>query len=251
MCTVTWVDLENGYQVFFNRDERRTRQPALPPEPRAHGGMRYLAPADGDFGGSWLAVNEVGLTLALLNGYAAGDEEAAAPVGGFLSRGLLPLSLIACDSATTAMEHLRLEPLDRYRSFLLIAFESRGRPSLARWTGGGLSVDSTLDAGAPLVSSSFDTDEVRSRRTELFRRMKQEWTGSETALHLAYHSSHLPARGAYSPCMHRPDARTVSLSRVRVEPSRIAFDYRTDSPCRARFVDGNRDWTASVALVTS
>ena len=31
--------------------------------------------------------------------------------------------------------------------------------------------------------------------------------------------------------MHRPDAETVSFSRIQVEPGRIRFDYAPHSPC--------------------
>jgi len=248
---MTWLERKEGHQIFFNRDERRTRRPARPPEPREQRGVRYLAPEDGDFGGSWIAVNEAGLTLALLNGDSSRDEEAKDPEGGYLSRGLLLVSLIDCATVATVLERLHGSALDRCRSFLLFTFEPFHPPQLTRWTGSELLPATAVDGGVPLVSSSFDTEEVRARRTELFRRMKQEWKGDPAALHLAYHASHLPARGAYSPCMHRPDARTVSFSRVAVDSGRAVFDYRADSPCGGSFPGTNRNWTTSAELVIS
>ena len=62
------------FRLFFNRDERRTRRPAIPPAVHRKGDTRFIAPRDGDFGGSWLGVNEHGVSLCLLNGYAAEDE---------------------------------------------------------------------------------------------------------------------------------------------------------------------------------
>jgi len=35
--------------------------------------------------------------------------------------------------------------------------------------------------------------------------------------------------------MHRADAKTVSLARVRVTPARVTLAYAAGSPCRARF----------------
>ncbi|HXV77157.1 MAG TPA: hypothetical protein VD788_12640, partial [Candidatus Polarisedimenticolaceae bacterium] len=93
MCTMTWSEREDGYEVLFNRDERRTRKPAAPPSIRQAGSLRYLAPADGDFGGAWIAVNELGLTLAIENGYLDQDDLSREPAGGFTSRGLLVTSL--------------------------------------------------------------------------------------------------------------------------------------------------------------
>ena len=49
--------------------------------------------------------------------------------------------------------------------------------------------------------------------------------------HRAYHRSHHPERGPYSPCMHRPDAKTVSYSEVTVSDEQVCFRYRPLSPC--------------------
>ena len=70
MCTVTWVHSQAGYELFFNRDERTGRGPESPACEAETNGVRWLAPRDSDAGGTWLAVNEHGLTLGLLNGYA-------------------------------------------------------------------------------------------------------------------------------------------------------------------------------------
>jgi len=46
MCTVSWIHDSDGYEVLCNRDEKLTRQPALPPQIRERDGIRYLAPVD-------------------------------------------------------------------------------------------------------------------------------------------------------------------------------------------------------------
>ena len=230
MCTMTWFYGAQGSQVFFNRDERRTRRPALPPAVHTRGGRRFVAPLDGDFGGSWLAVNECGLTLALHNAYA--DTSTAPPADGYTSRGLLLTSLIELSTAEDVLERLEQDGLRRFRSFLLTVFPVRELPIVASWIGQRLQVRRHVENALPLVSSAFDSAEVQSRRFELFRRMRQESRVAPFELHLAYHASHLPQRGAYSPCMHRPDACTVSFSRIRVEQEQVLFDYAPHSPCR-------------------
>ena len=67
MCTVSWTPLDGGYALAMNRDERRTRAPATPPERRELDGVPVLLPRDGEAGGTWIAVNALGHTLALLN----------------------------------------------------------------------------------------------------------------------------------------------------------------------------------------
>lgn len=193
--------------------------------------MRFLAPLDGDFGGSWLAANEYGLTLALHNGYAGDDRNAVEPAGGFVSRGLLLTSLIDAGGCAEVVQRLRREELGRYRSFLLTAFAPGSGPVLARWIGGALQLDAKATPSPPLVSSAFDGERVRARRAELFRRMRRARHPDPESLHLAYHRSHAPRRGALSPCMHRPEARTVSFSWVRVDQEQVRFAYAPHPPC--------------------
>ena len=76
MCTVSWLPEPGGFTLCFNRDERRTRGAALPPESRRAGGRAFLAPYDSDHGGTWLAVNDAGLALGLLYAWAMGWEGA-------------------------------------------------------------------------------------------------------------------------------------------------------------------------------
>ena len=71
MCTVTWLPGRNEYRLFFNRDERKTRKPAAPPALHEHHGVRQLYPVDGTAGGTWLGVNEYGVTVGILNHYVA------------------------------------------------------------------------------------------------------------------------------------------------------------------------------------
>ena len=213
---MTWLERHGGYEVFFNRDERRTRKPAAPPRVAQAGGTRFVAPFDGDFGGSWIAVNQHGLTLALQNGYVDLDDVAHEPPQGFESRGLLLTSLAGVSSKDEMLRSLETQDLHRFRSFLLMLFDAHGAPSLVRWLRGTRELDPA--PAMPLVSSSFETLEVRRSREQVFRELARAHEGDSRELHLAYHESHRPARGPASVCMHRPEAHTVSFSRVEVHP---------------------------------
>src|SRR5258706_2502276 len=105
MCTATWILEDGGYEVFFNRDELRTRKPALPPGVKERDGVRILAPEDGDAGGTWLGANEHGVSVGVANGPR---ETSARP---FRSRGLLVLDLLASpDLAGARKRILSLDP---------------------------------------------------------------------------------------------------------------------------------------------
>jgi hypothetical protein len=229
---MTWRNRDGGYEVFFNRDERRSRQRASPAASRVSGSTRYLAPADGDFGGSWIAVNECGMTLALENGYVDADDSLREPEDGFTSRGLLLTELIGCASVERVLDRLETMSLGPYRSFLLTIFSADGNGVLARWMRGRLRLDHGIDGLMPIVSSSFETEAVCRTRRAVFSGMIGDGGIGSTGLHLAFHASHSPERGPSSPCMHRPEARTVSFSHIEVDPQEVRFHYVGHSPCR-------------------
>ena len=90
MCTLTYLLTEHGYEIYFNRDEQRARLLALPPQ--FNPSREAIYPIDANGQGTWLALTQSGLSLALLNNYQA----PATPVDeNSISRGQLILSLLA------------------------------------------------------------------------------------------------------------------------------------------------------------
>ena len=121
MCTVTWAASATGYRLFMNRDERFTRGSAEPPGVHRDTTVQYLSPTDSDAGGTWIAANEHGLTVCLLNHYPA---EPCGPGGertGYRSRGHLVRDLIPARSAAEVSAAIRRMELARYRPFTLLA----------------------------------------------------------------------------------------------------------------------------------
>ena len=232
MCTVTWIVLPElgagaGYELFFNRDERRTRRPALPPTAAERDNVRYLAPTDADAGGTWLCVNELGLTLGLLNGYELRDGERS----DVRSRGELVRELAGCPALDDVATRLAARDLTCFRSFQLLALEACGRPRVFHWDGERLDVDAAPEA--PLVSSSFDPTRAGEARRALYRELGLH-EGLDAQRLAAYHASHRPQRGPFSVCMHRDDASTVSSSRVRVDCDEVSVTYDGGPPCQGR-----------------
>src|SRR5438045_4246173 len=68
MCTVSWIRGSGGYHLLCNRDEKKSRAVALAPRIQARGWVRFIAPVDPDHDGSWIAVNEFGVSVCVLNG---------------------------------------------------------------------------------------------------------------------------------------------------------------------------------------
>jgi hypothetical protein len=227
MCTVSWLRQEDGYQLYCNRDERRARPAALPPRYQMAEGVRYVAPIDAAHGGTWLAVNEAGLTLCLLNGDTRGRRGR-----GWVTRGYVISALIALAASLDAARHFEQLDLSPFLPFRLVAIDPIHPAIVMEWNGGEPRVRRDADALSPLVSSSFDQQGVERYRRALYRRTLEANGGPTVDALSSFHASHGAVAGPYSPCMHRDDAETVSFSRVCVSPERIAFHYRPAAPCQ-------------------
>ena len=229
---MTWFDRpDGGYEVFFNRDELRTRLPARPPVEHAVDRTRFLAPTDGDFGGTWLAANEWGLVVALLNG-ARGSAPDGSPAE-WTSRGKLVQALAGSASTRDALQRLERTELLRFRPFVLVVLDTQRDRRTTTWDGRALAVDPDADRALPIVSSSFDSADVARGRRERFRALSDVAPAAPRELHLAYHRDHMPVAGPRSVCMHREDAQTVSYSQIEIDARSIRFLYWPVSPCRA------------------
>ncbi|HZT59111.1 MAG TPA: NRDE family protein [Pyrinomonadaceae bacterium] len=233
MCTVSWLRIPGGYELFCNRDERHARKLAAPPAVRETRGVRFVAPADGDAGGTWIGVNEAGLTLCLLNRYedAPSLRSDAAPRDDYRSRGLLLAGLMDCASVSQVRARVAGADLSRHRPFTLAAISADEPALLVRWKNNERSFDADGDASMPLTSSTYRTGGVIAARKLLFRRMVEESGAVSPAMLRDFHGSHHPERGPFSVCMHREDAATVSFSRVRVGGGTVEFSYQPGPPC--------------------
>ena len=222
MCTVSWIHDESGYQLLCNRDEKLTRKPAIAPRLVVRDGVGILTPADGDFGGTWIGTNEFGVSVCLLNGANLTEREYCSPLVP-RSRGLFLLDLLPLPSVTSIYRYMSEADLAPFPPFTVVALET-GRPTvLIEWNALRKSVQVQTAPRGLLTSSSFDTETVRKRR---------QYEHSRTAQPLEFHHSHGPSPSAYSPCMHRPDASTVSFSWIRVSERVATFYYTPAAPCQ-------------------
>ena len=216
MCTLTYLLNENGYEIFFNRDEQRARLPAI--LPTIDQTLNAIYPLDPQGQGTWLAVNQQGLTLALLNYYQA-------PLNTnhhIVSRGQVILSLLS--SKQDILVQLNAMDLHVYQPFQLCVFPnnlskaSRTMYSV-KWTGRELLLD---DIGLPVTSSSLDFANVSQKRAQKFARLVDAHQPSSAQLK-NYHFS-TDAIGKHSVNMHREDAQTVSIAHISVNNT-IRFNY--------------------------
>lgn len=222
MCTVTWRRIPAGYQIFFNRDELRTREAALPPELSQLNGVRYLAPRLSVTGGTWLAVNEKGLSIGLLENT---EVRAGSRGPGTQSRGNLIPSLMDAATQEEVAERLHLQALTAYQPFMLLIWSPDKPVHWHRWDGFRRTASVLADEDMPVCTSLFEPEAVAEARRARFQQMVTKH-GPSTPLALAeYHRSTDSRGGPYSVLMTRPDALTVSYSRVTVAADEIKYFY--------------------------
>ncbi|MEM9479341.1 MAG: NRDE family protein [Verrucomicrobiota bacterium] len=235
MCTATWwrPDLNStAYRLLFNRDESKQRGPATPPVEQSTGaGTRFIAPIDSDRGGTWLLVNEFGLTLAILNHYAAAVRENS--TAERRSRGEIPLILADCaHPQEVAKKFTSLESAE-FRPFFLLVISPADGPQVHEWDGAELQSRQTISP--PFTTSSYESARVIRSRIDQFQRIAGPAADADALEE--YHLSMNANDGAIGVRMRRPDAQTVSFSRVIVNDEFVQFDYRPETPDSTKILD--------------
>lgn len=230
MCTLTWIKHPHHYEIFFNRDEQRTRLEAKTPV--FHKKTQSIYPIDPQGGGTWIGLHHTGISLALLNNYQAAQN--FKPSSKTLSRGIIIPHLFEfsadclhlADSKTHLNELLQEAvnefELDNMSPFHLILFHNSYEPVQISWNGLELMTTEVLQ---PVTSSSFAFEEVSNQRIAQFNASVKTFD-----YHQEYHASHSPEASAYSVCMHRSDAQTVSFTHI--DTSTKTLNYCPKSPCR-------------------
>ncbi|MFZ5627995.1 MAG: NRDE family protein [Spirochaetota bacterium] len=219
MCTVSWKLNPEGYDLFFNRDEQITRKEALPPEIMNRNKVRFIAPRDAEAAGSWLAVNDEGICFFLLNHYPSPLRPMAQ------SRGNIILQLAGAEKLSEAQKILDELPLHDFAPFRIGVFVPEIGPF--SWLWNGMTLLSEGRQTAYLTSSSYQSERVVAQRQSLFQVINPQGIGD----FLQMHSGHFPEKGAFSICMHRTDAETVSFSHISVRNDCVTFRYCPGSPC--------------------
>lgn len=227
MCTASWLRRDGSLHLFFNRDELRSREAASPPAEHRRGEVTWIAPADGRAGGTWIAAADGGLALALLNRSDGTTPEER------VSRGLLIPELVDAADAGELERRLAAQPLDRLAPFRLLAlWREQERGAVVAWDGAGRLDRESVDAGLGLLCSSGLGDArataSRSATWEAFRAERSPWRLDD---HRDFHRDHSPERSAWSVCVHRPEAKSVSFTEIELAGDRVRLAYRDGSPC--------------------
>jgi len=218
---------KTGYCLGMNRDEKLTRPEGLPPMLKVVNGRRVICPSEPG-GGTWIALNDSSVSLALINWYSVPARVENSPI----SRGEVVNSTSRAENPKQLEAVLSTLALERMNPFRLIGiFPAFCQITEHRWDLKTLERNRCRWQPQQWISSGFDEPAAQRERSRTFRQaLEQESVGSLSWLR-RLHRSHVPGKGPFSTCMHRPDAATVSYAEILVQGRNTALRYCTSSPC--------------------
>jgi hypothetical protein len=226
MCTASWwFGDDGGYDLFFNRDEQKSRPVADAPKTFNGDGTSFLAPTDTARGGSWIATNEFGVTVCLLNHHPEHVRNSESIQDDAPSRGQLVLLTAGAATVREAMECVASAELSRFKPFHLLALAPNRSIGLMTWDGRHLA-QAAVGVTAPITTSSYHSNAVIAERRRQFSLLMSEVQVASRPPLEAFQDQHDPVHSAYSVLMNRPDASTVSQTHVQVTPVRAQMSYQ-------------------------
>ncbi|GAC1670027.1 MAG: NRDE family protein [Candidatus Acidiferrum sp.] len=238
MCTLTLVPTKNGFLAGMNRDELRTRPAAIVPAIFDANGLSAIYPREIS-GGTWIAGNNSGNLLALLN---CNSVNAVSVCKKLKSRGtVIPWLIGKTDFYSTDLRWAEFS-LDGVLPFRLVGIFSK-QQIVCEWQWDGARRDKLLLTWQQrhwFSSSLSDASAEKERGLICKAAASQVDAGGRDWLR-RLHRSHIPAPGPFSICVHREDAATVSYVEVSCSGSSISMDYRDGNPCLKNNFDGQME----------
>ena len=228
MCTVSFLPSRYGFMLAMNRDEQVSRPRALAPRRHWTGTRASLYPSEVG-GGTWIGINDAGLSLALVNWYAKPQCDRALCV----SRGIIIPHLLAAENLAELAAMFADLPLTKIKPFRLLAASAKERRLREwRWDGKALTCKRVGWAPRHWFSAGYDEALTNKKRATVVRAAGKSALTPAGLRKLL--QSHLPERGPFSICMHRADAKTVSYTQIVATKSGATMRYAAGSPCTAK-----------------
>jgi uncharacterized protein with NRDE domain len=221
MCTMSIIPKEGkNLRIVFSRDELRTRPQALPPQLGRFGSGQAILPIDPVSGGTWIAVNESGLVLAVMN--VNPPDRRSDPQR---SRGRIIPEMLDAASPERIGQQIRDIPVGYYAPFRLIVMQDQKIQTLV-WDGAKTirTEPEVIERPMMYTSSGLGDHLVESPRRELFEKLVIEDELPDEG-QLQFHRQYWPGKGHLSVMMSRCDASTVSITVVEVSQTEANMSY--------------------------
>ena len=230
MCTLSFLPADKGFHLLMNRDEQRLRPTGIPPAIHHCGARAAIYPSELT-GGTWIGSNNLGLTFALVNWYSK-PQLSTSPA---FSRGMIIPRLLSQRTLDEAGNLFSSIPYSRLNPYRLIGISLAER-RLQEWR--SCVTDTELLAfdweKRHWFSSGFEEAETSKVRANTCQNESVDHGEPSLDSLRRLHSSHLPAKGPYSICMHRPDACTVSFTELSLTHGMATMRHHSGAPCEAK-----------------
>lgn len=226
MCTVTIHRISAFMLVTMNRDEARIRVQEKPPQlvQNAHG-PHYMAPIDGQAGGTWFGVNDQAVHACLLNRYLPDDSHKIYSNPNRPSRGRIIVELLAQGNEDNALEWLdEVFHPEPYPSFCLLVMGPENTYSFG-WDGHNLEKRNHSGEWLMFSSSSWRTEEVlafRQNEFDAWVRRNAPFDGLIPSIHLWQPAD----RMEWAPLMDRDFSATRSITQTVTDFSKRQTEMR-------------------------
>ena len=229
MCTVTLWTRPRGYLLGMNRDESRQRISALPPRQETARRRQVVHPGEPQ-GGTWISMNELGISFALVNWYSR-HCPACPPV---MSRGEIVRTLRSAGHPGEARGFLAAFDLIHLSPFRLIGVFPETETVL-EWQWGGNELLEVAHRWEPTqwISSGWDEPGAQRTRSAVFERFREDFDAGTIRWLRKLHGSHGDGPGPYSTCMHRENAATVSYTEIEADTTGGELRYFSGPLCES------------------
>ena len=227
MCTLTINRTPQQLLVTMNRDELLTRAPESPPQRHSDGATTWVAPHDGEKGGTWMGANDHGVVACLLNFYLPGENLLPDRSGRYRSRGEVIPQLLSHGDFNTGVAWLQNRfAADAYPSFDLHVVGPERTLRFMWLRRNGLESEDTTAEWQIYSSSGWDSAEVTRWREQAF----DDWLqagGNLIDTLPAFHLLRKAGAEDFSPLMVREWSTTRSITQARVlyQSSRCELRY--------------------------
>lgn len=219
MCTVTYIPTREGCIITSNRDEKITRERALPPTEYYIEGKKIIFPKDLKAGGTWVAHSETKIVV-LLNG----AQEKHIPKSNYRkSRGLVVLELI---SAENSLEYWKTSDLKDIEPFTIILFENNKLVQL-QWNEVEKNQEEIDEKQSHIWSSStLYSKEIREQRKTWFCNFMQNKSNPTAEEILHFHQFTESENKEFGLQINRNEVlKTISITQCKVTHDKIEMVY--------------------------
>jgi hypothetical protein len=219
MCTVTYIPFVEGFHLTSNRDENPERGKPEWPAAYHHSAHRLFYPRDPKGKGTWIAADERGNVICLLNGAIEPHHQAPSYRK---SRGLVVIDVFSFQSIETFYNNYDLHDIEPFT--LVVIWEKKLFEF--KWNGRIKTLDFLPEKECRIWSSvTLYKQEIIKKKEKLFRDWYSKTDGIDPQSILSFHLTSDPQDPANSIKMNRENVQTMCVTLISVMNNELTMSH--------------------------